>query len=212
MAHRTEMTREYAALLLGVDENSSADDVQRAWKVWVRLAHPDAGGDRDHFEALMHARRVLLASVVQVNAVEADAAPAAEHAVPDRPSLRSVVRRPSRGAAIVLVGVAVIALASPVATLSLAPWVSALIMGGCAAGFAVGATRALLGDRGDVGHRIMCIWALWLPFACGQVGLSASLGSDIVLMLPVLAVPLVASIAWMNAGAGLWTPVRSSAL
>lgn len=212
MAHRTEMTREYAALLLGVDESSSADDVQRAWKVWVRLAHPDAGGDRDHFEALMHARRVLLASVVQANAVEADAAPAAEHAVPDRPLLRSVVRRPSRGAAIVLVGVAVIALASPVATLSLAPWVSALIMGGCAAGFAVGATRALLGDRGDVGHRIMCISALWLPLACGQVGLSASLGSDIVLMLPVLAVPLVASIAWMNAGAGLWTPVRSSAL
>ena len=212
MAHRTEMTREYAALLLGVDESSSADDVQRAWKVWVRLAHPDAGGDRDHFEALMHARRVLLASVVQANAVEADAAPAAEHAVPDRPSLRSVVRRPSRGAAIVLVGVAVIALASPVATLSLAPWVSALIMGGCAAGFAVGATRALLGDRGDVGHRIMCISALWLPVACGQVGLSASLGSDIVLMLPVLAVPLVASVAWMNAGVGLWTPVRSSAL
>ena len=212
MARRTEMTREHAALLLGVDESASADDVQRAWKVWVRLAHPDAGGDRDHFEALMHARRVLLASVVQANAVEADAAPAAEHAVPDRPSLRSVVRRPSRGAAIVLVGVAVIALASPVATLSLAPWVSALIMGGCAAGFAVGATRALLGDRGDVGHRIMCISALWLPVACGQVGLSASLGSDIVLMLPVLAVPLVASVAWMNAGVGLWTPVRSSAL
>ena len=212
MARRTEMTREHAALLLGVDESASADDVQRAWKVWVRLAHPDAGGDRDHFEALMHARRVLLASVVQANALEADAGPAAEHAVPDRPSLRAVVRRPSRGAAIVLVGVAVIALASPVATLSLAPWVSALIMGGCAAGFAVGATRALLGDRGDVGHRIMCISALWLPLACGQVGLSASLGSDIVLMLPVLAVPLVASVAWMNAGAGLWTPVRSSAV
>ena len=212
MARRTEMTREHAALLLGVDENSSADDVQRAWKVWVRLAHPDAGGDRDHFEALMHARRVLLASVVRANAVEAGTASATEHAVPDRPSLRSVVRRPSRGAAIVLVGVAVIALASPVATLSLAPWVSALIMGGCAAGFAVGATRALLGDRGDVGHRIMCISALWLPVACGQAGLSASLGSDIVLMLPVLAVPLVASVAWMNAGAGLWTPVRSSAL
>ena len=212
MARRTEMTREHAALLLGVDESASADDVQRAWKVWVRLAHPDAGGDRDHFEALMHARRILLASVVQANAAEADAAPAAEDAVPDRPSLRSVVRRPSRGAAIVLVGVAVIALASPVATLSLAPWVSALIMGGCAAGFAVGATRALLGDRGDVGYRIMCISALWLPLACGQVGLSASLGSDIVLMLPVLAVPLVASVAWMNAGAGLWTPVRSSAL
>jgi len=108
--------------------------------------------------------------------------------------------------------VAVIALASPVVTLSLAPWVSALIMGGCAAGFAVGATRALLGDRGDVGHRIMCISALWLPVGCGQVGLSASLGSDIMLMLPVFAVPLVASVAWMNAGAGLWTPVRSSAL
>ena len=55
MARRTEMTREHAALLLGVDECASADDVQRAWKVWVRLAHPDAGGDRDHFEALMHA-------------------------------------------------------------------------------------------------------------------------------------------------------------
>ena len=212
MARRTEMTREHAALLLGVDENSSADDVQRAWKVWVRLAHPDAGGDRDHFEALMHARRVLRASVVRANAVEAGTASAAEHAVPDRPSLRSVVRRPSRGAAIVLVGVAIIALASLVVTLSLAPWVSAAIMGGCAAGFAVGATRALLGDRGDVGHRITCVSLLWLPVACGHVGLSASLGSDIVLMLPVFAVPLVASVAWMNAGAGLWTPVRSSAL
>ena len=212
MARRTDMTREHAALLLGVDESASADDVQRAWKVWVRLAHPDAGGDRDHFEALMRARRVLLANLVQANAVEANTAPAAQQAVPDRPSLRSVVRRPSRGAAIVLVGVAIIALASPVVTLSLVPWLSAAIMGGCAAGFAVGATRALLGNRGDVGHRITCISAVWLPMACGQVGLSASLGSDIVLMLPVFAVPLVASVAWMNAGAGLWTPVRSSAL
>lgn len=211
MVRRTDMTREHAALLLGVDENSSVDDVQRAWKVWVRLAHPDAGGDRDHFEALMRARRVLLANVVQANAVEMDTAPAADHVVPDRPPLRSVVRRPSRGVAIVLVGVAVIALASPVVTLSLALWLSAAIMGGCAAGFAAGATRALLGDRGDVGHRITCISALWLPVACGQVGLSVSLGSDIVLMLPVLAVPLVASVAWMNAGAGLWMPVRSSA-
>ena len=212
MARRPDMTREHAALLLGVDESASADDVQRAWKVWVRLAHPDAGGDRDHFEALMRARRVLLANLVQANAVEMDTAPAAEHVAPDRPSLRSVVRRPSRGAAIVLVGVAIIALASPVVTLSLAPWLSAAIMGGCAAGFAVGATRALLGDRGDVGHRITCVSLLWLPVACGHVGLSASLGSDIVLMLPVFAVPLVASVAWMNAGAGLWTPVRSSAL
>ena len=211
MARRTDMTREHAALLLGVDESASADDVQRAWKVWVRLAHPDAGGDRDHFEALMHARRVLLASVVQANAVEADTASTAEHVVPDRPSLRSVVRRPSRGAALVLVGVAVIALASPVVTLSLAPWLSAAIMGVCAAGFAVGATRALLADHGDVGHRITCVSLLWLPVACGQVGLSASLGSDIVLMLPVLAVPLVAAVAWMNPGAGLWMPVRSGA-
>ena len=211
MARRTDMTREHAALLLGVDESASADDVQRAWKVWVRLAHPDAGGDRDHFEALMHARRVLMANVVQANAVEANTAPAAQQAVPDRPSLCSVVRRPSRGAAIVLAGVAVIALASPVVTLSLVPWLSAAIMGGCAAGLAVGATRALLGDRGDVGHRITCVSLLWLLVACGQVGLSASLGSDIVLMLPVFAVPLVASVAWMNAGAGLWVPVRSSA-
>ena len=211
MARRTNMTQEHAALLLGVDESASADDVQRAWKVWVRLAHPDVGGDRDHFEELMRARRVLLANMVQVNAVTADIAPAAEQVVPDRPSLRCVVRRPARRAAIAFVGVAVIALASPLLTLSLAPWLSAAIMGVCAAGFAVGGTRALLGDRGDVGHRIACASALWLPLACGQVGLSASLGSDIVLMLPVLAVPLVASVAWMNAGAGLWTPVRSSA-
>ena len=159
----------------------------------------------------MHARRVLLASVVQANAVEADTASAAEHVVPDRPSLRSVVRRPSRGAALVLVGVAVIALASPVVTLSLAPWLSAAIMGVYAAGFAAGATRALLADRGDVGHRITCVSLLWLPVACGQVGLSASLGSDIMLMLPVLAVSLVVAVAWMNPGAGLWMPVRSSA-
>ena len=211
MARRTDMTREHAALLLGVDENSSADDVQRAWKVWVRLAHPDVGGDRDHFEALMRARRVLLANVVQMMAVETNDAPVAEHAVADRSSLRSVVRRPSRRAAIVLVGVAAIALASPLVTLSLTPWLSAAVMGVCAAGFAVGATRALLADHGDVGHRITCVSLLWLPVACGQVGLSASLGFDILLMLPVLAVPLVVAVAWMNPGAGLWMPVRSSA-
>ena len=74
MARRTEMTREHAALLLGVDECASADDVQRAWKVWVRLAHPDAGGGRDHVEAMMYARRCLLARVVQANAVAAEAA------------------------------------------------------------------------------------------------------------------------------------------
>ena len=179
--------------------------------MWVRLAHPDVGGDRDHFEALMRARQILLANVVQANAVKADIAPAAEQAVPDRPSLRSVIRRPSGRAAIVPVSLVAVALASPAVTLSLTPWLSAAIMGVCAAGFAVGATRALLGDRGDVGHRITCVSVLWLPVACGQVGLSASLGSDIVLMLPVLAVPLVASVAWMNAGTGLWMPVRSSA-
>ena len=211
MARRTDMTRRHSALLLGIDESSSADDIQRAWKMWVRLAHPDVGGDRDHFEALMRARRILLANVVQANAVKADTARAAEQAVPDRPSLRSVVRRPSGRAAIVLMSLVAVALASPAVTLSLTPWLSAAIMGVCAAGFAVGATRALLGDRGDVGHRITCVSVLWLPVACGQVGLSASLGSDIVLMLPVLAVPLVASVTWMNAGAGLWMPVRSSA-
>ena len=118
MARRTDMTRQHSALLLGIDESSSADDIQRAWKMWVRLAHPDVGGDRDHFEALMRARRILLANVVQANALKADTAPAVEQAVPDRPSLRSVIRQPSGRAAIVLVSLVAVALASPAVTLS----------------------------------------------------------------------------------------------
>lgn len=45
MARRTDMTRQHSALLLGIDESSSADDIQRAWKMWVRLAHLDVGGN-----------------------------------------------------------------------------------------------------------------------------------------------------------------------
>ena len=51
-----------AARLLGVEVGSSPEAVQRAYRVAVRSAHPDAGGATDEFIDLTAARDALLAA------------------------------------------------------------------------------------------------------------------------------------------------------
>ena len=60
------MTREQAANVLGVPHDADPSEVRRAWRIWARLAHPDAGGSPEHFRRLAQARDALLdGSVLQ---------------------------------------------------------------------------------------------------------------------------------------------------
>ena len=209
MGRSPRMTRAHAALLLGVEENASVDDIQRAWRVWVRLAHPDTGGDREHFDELMRARRCLMASshVWPVDRRERPEHP--EHPdAPARASLRSVIRPPTASATGLLVALVVAAVIIAVATVDFPAWMSAAAMGLGATAVAVAANRVLVGRRGDVGHRIAMLVAAWSPVALCQVAISLALGSTVIVALPVLVLPLVSAVALVNPGAGLWRPVR----
>lgn len=203
MGRKTRMTCAQAALLLGVDEDASVDEIQSAWRVWVRLAHPDTGGDRQHFDELMRARHRLLAAREEVLVVE-DRQPI----VPPREALRTVVRRPAGRAIMVMVALVLVAVTAAVLTIELPAWVSAAAMGTSATVAAIATNRMLLGDRGDVGHRITLLVAVWSPLAVVQVAVSVALGSTVIVALPVLALPLAVAVALVNPGAGLWRPAR----
>jgi hypothetical protein len=97
----TRMTPEYAAALLGLGPDASHEQVNRAWRVWAKLAHPDIGGDRGHFEALASARAVLLSAV---DSPSERTTPPASSSAP-RVALRSVTRRP-RGAVLLALALA----------------------------------------------------------------------------------------------------------
>lgn len=51
-----------ARLVLGVPENGTKDDVDRAFRRAVVRAHPDRGGDAARFRDLVAARALLLAA------------------------------------------------------------------------------------------------------------------------------------------------------
>ena len=53
--HRTDATR-----LLGVGPTPSADEVRRAFRRHLALAHPDRGGDPAQVQRLVEARDLLL--------------------------------------------------------------------------------------------------------------------------------------------------------
>lgn len=201
------MTRQQAALLLGVDLHATPTEVNHAWRVWARLAHPDAGGDRAHFEALAEARALL---------VRGGAASATEHFTSDEPrgsarlSWRQVCRRPDPRAIITLCFVALVGLLATVASPRVSTLMAGLMLGVAAAGFAVVAERTVLQPFADTGHRIGILCATWLP-AVGLLLLgSAVRGVDVIAVLPIVALPFVASVALVNPGAGLWRPVGSS--
>lgn len=200
------MTREQAALLLGVRSEASSEEVNHAWRVWAKLAHPDAGGDREHFEALAHARSVLLR---RTELVAGDPL-SAELSVEPRASLRSVCRRPTvqqllvvvlamSGCLLVIVGAALISEFS-----------AALVVGVASAATAVAIQRALLAQSADAGHRITIVVLAWLPVVAA-LGLGVTYrGVELIELLPVVALPLVVTVALMNPGAGLWRPVRQT--
>ncbi len=191
------MGREEAAQLLGVPADADPDTVRHAWRLWARVAHPDVGGDPAHFARLDEARRVLQRP--RTAAFGAQPAP--------RAPWSAVVRRPDRPVALALAAVAVVLLAALPAVTPIPFGVGAVAAAIGSAAWAVWATREVLGDRADHGHRIAALALAWLPIASAQVLLSAGAGASLVPVLPLFAVPLVAAVAAVNPGAGLWRPI-----
>lgn len=191
------MGREEAAQLLGVPVDADLDTVRHAWRLWARVAHPDVGGDPAHFARLDEARRVLQRPQPIPFGVQPQ----------PRPPWSAVLRRPARPVALLLAAVGVVLLAALPATTPVPFGISAVIAALASAAWAVWATREVLGERGDHGHRIAALALLWLPVAGAQVLVSAGAGVSLVPVLPLFAVPLVGAVAAVNPGAGLWRPI-----
>ena len=197
------MDRDEAAALLGVPADATTEAVKRAWRVWARLAHPDAGGDPQHFAKLDEARRTLLHS--RPPAVGLEPKP--------RPTWREVLTRPAHPillglGAVVAVTLAVVpSFAPPPLVLAAAPAFLAATAWAVVASRAVLAPPSVLGPSADHGHRITALALLWLPVASAQVGVAIIAGVSLLPVLPLSALPLAAAVSAVNPGAGLWRPV-----
>lgn len=189
------MDRDQAAALLGVPSEADPAVVRRAWRFWARIAHPDVGGDPTHFAQLDEARQVLLRPC-----------PVVVEQQPPRKSLRKVMRRAPhpRWLALACVG----ALATAIlphfvaAPLALAATPAAF----AATGWALWAAREFLIVSADRGHRIELLALVWLPMVFLQLAVSMAIGSSLLPVLPLCAIPLVAVVAAMQSGTGLWHP------
>jgi hypothetical protein len=195
------MDRIAASALLGIDADADAPQVRSAWRVWARVAHPDAGGDPAHFRELVRARDVMLAGSIPEPVPMPEPEP--------RRRLRSVWRYPDRAAASLIAAAYVVALAISAISLVLPTWIAAGVMGALGALAASVATRFILERQADVGHRISTMAMAWLPLTLGQVVVSEALSVPVLTVLPVLVVPFAVAIALVNPGAGLWRPVSS---
>lgn len=204
MAARTPMSRSEAAGLLGVDPSADADTVRHAWRMWARVAHPDVGGDPEHFARLDRARRVLMEPLPYVPTVEWKPRP--------RQPLRSVLRQPARPMGLILAATVTLLMATlpgampgPVSLGTLV--VTATPAAVLAALTAVWTARQVLAPDADRGHRITLLAGVWLPLAVLLVAVSTLTGASMLPVLPVLALPLVAAVASLDPGAGLWRPI-----
>lgn len=193
------MDRIEAAHLLGVPVDADAAQVRRAYRIWARVAHPDAGGDPTHFALLTQARRTMLRPP-RPRPIGDVPAP------PPRPPVTAMIRVPHRLSLLAMGALGAIALVLAPLIGAGAP-AAALAAGIGSAAWAVIAARMVLRSGADAGHRIVVLAWMWLPLAAAQLAVSLLVGSGIVNVLPLLALPFVAVIALVNPGAGLWRPV-----
>jgi len=193
------MTREQAANVLGVPHDADPSEVRRAWRIWARLAHPDAGGSPEHFRRLAQARDALLDGSVPEPLPMSEPEP--------RAPLRRVCVRPTGPAVWSVIGLCLLAVLGAGAADVLPTWAAALVMGSLATAAAVILTRRVTTDQADVGHRITLLTAAWVPLASIQVLVAQVLGASVLTALPALALPFAAAVALVNPGAGLWRPI-----
>lgn len=193
------MNRDQAAALLGVPSEADAATVRRAWRFWARIAHPDVGGDPAHFAELEAARQILLRPQ-----------PVVVEQQPPRKSLREMLRRAPHPRSLALALVAAIATATLPSFPSIPLAVAAVPAALAATGWARWATWELLVSSADRGHRIELLALLWLPLVIVQLAVSILIGTSLLPVLPLCAVPLAAAVAALQPGAGLWIPVRGN--
>jgi len=192
------MKRDEAAFLLGVPPEADPDTIRHAWRMWARIAHPDVGGDPTHFAQLEQARRILIAPIPVPTFVVTPA---------PRATWPQVLRRPAHPIALGIASVMSILLAI-LPGLSQVPFgVAAVAASMGSAAWAVWTVREVLNQNADHGHRIAALALCWLPIAFLQVLVSVAVDASLVPVLPLLALPLVAAVASVNPGAGLWRPV-----
>lgn len=202
------MTREQAALLLGVDVDASTEQVNHAWRVWAKLAHPDLGGDRGHFEALAVARAVLAGRAARPAPQEQSSS--ATEPSNDRDRLRDMCRRPSPRGTLAIVLAALGSVIAVAIAPSLSDFGAALAVATAACVCAVAIQRSVLREAADVGHRIALLTLAWFPTAALLAVMVAYHGVAIIGLLPVVALPFVVAVALVNPGAGLWRPIRQT--
>ena len=192
------MTRDEAALVLGVPLTADPEAVRHAWRMWARIAHPDANGDPAHFSRLDAARRVLL-QPAPADTPEMISAP--------RVPWTQVLRMPSHRGSLALSATVTVLLGASAGVTPL-PYAIAVTASSLAAAiWVVWAASEILGKSADRGHRIAALALLWLPIVAVQVGISVIVGTSFLPVLPLLALPLAAVVALVNPGAGLWRPV-----
>lgn len=200
------VTREQAALLLGVDSDASAEQVNHAWRVWVKLAHPDTGGDREHFEALAEARSVLLRS--HPTAIRATQQEPSSPSPAPRTPLRDVCCRPGAHRVVAMVAALLGAIVVAVFVSHVSDLAAAVAVGVASCGVAITIQRSVLTHVADTGHRITILTVAWLPVAAVLAAVALLQGVSIIGLLPVVALPFAVSVGLVNPGAGLWRPIR----
>jgi hypothetical protein len=187
------MTRDEAAGLLGIAVDADAEMVRQAWRLWAKMAHPDVGGEPEHFARLDRARQVMLQSGCRHTATHF------EPSSPPRVPLREVLRRPTQPAALVVGGLITLATgALPhlfTSTLGIPLVLAATVCGLVAAAWAVLAALLVLAPDADRGHRIAVIMLLWLPLVASQILVSMLWSPSLIPVLPVLALPIVTIVA-----------------
>ena len=191
------MNRDEAAYLIGVSPEADPDAVRHAWRMWARIAHPDVGGDAAHFAQLDHARRILLHRVPPTFVVTRK----------PRAGWPQVFQRPKHLAALVITGATTISLPALTGLVGVPFTVVVAVAALASAMWVAWCVREVLNNKADHGHRIAALALCWLPIACAQVLVSVAVGASLVPVLPLLALPLVAAVATVNPGAGLWRPV-----
>lgn len=192
------MDRDRAAALLGVPSDADPTSVRRAWRFWARIAHPDAGGDPTHFAQLDEARQVLLRPP-----------PKMVEQPPPRASLRTVLRRGRHPGVLAVAALAAVGTATLPHFLSVPLALAAVPASLTATGWARWATRELLAPSADRGHHIELLALLWLPMVLVQLAVSTAVGTSLLPVLPLCAVPVAAAVATLAPGAGLWRPIGS---
>lgn len=196
MGQVSRLDREGAARVLGVPSDVEPNEVRRAFRLWAAVLHPDQGGSDADFALLCEARALMLATYSPAIRPES------------RHTWRQILRWPARVelATALTVGLVAILVALLPAWRGLsATTVAPAMLLGVAASWL--ATRAVLRSDADMGHRVVVTTVCWIVVVVLQVAASTTAGESLLPVLPVLAVPLVASVSLVLApGAGLWRP------